>query len=132
MSLTHIPSLLKHVTLAIWSGRHCSGSGEDKFLHALKIARGTLVRQGYLSGGSEEGPTDGISLTAAGHRRNSLHLSEAMGHSKDVQFDKLYKKVQLILEGSDTEDARGAVTSQQERATVLKSKSGKSKKYVSS
>lgn len=134
MALRTIPTLLKHVTAAIFSGNSISGSGDEKFLHAFLIARGTLVRQGHLAGGSEDGPIDNIKLTSKGLRQSRKHLLEVSGHSKTMLFDKMYIRVQTLLEGPPNAQNPESTKKQtpDEAREVRKATDGAKKKYVTS
>ena len=96
MAIGDIPAMLKHMTLAIYEGSSIAGAGLPKFMHAFKIARGVMTRDGYLAPGSEEGDTAKIKLTPKGVARNAQHLRE--GPSKTKKFTELFLKVQPAVE----------------------------------
>jgi hypothetical protein len=104
MALSDIPALVKHVTLAIHDGKSVDGSGVTRFLRAFHIARGALVRQGFLVAGSEEGPTSKIKLTGKGLMKNNSHLHEGKAFTKSARFNALYQKAQIVIETQDSEE----------------------------
>jgi hypothetical protein len=97
MGLAEVPALLKHVTIAIYRGDSIGSSGEAKFMHALKIARGVLVRDGYLTAESEKGDTAQIKLTSKGQSQNLKHMRDSP--DKTREFDKLFERVATAVDG---------------------------------
>jgi hypothetical protein len=130
MALADIPAFLKHMTLAIYKNGSV-GSGSQAFIRAFRIARGVMVRDGYLVD-RIDGPTDGMRLTGKGIQRNGQHLRE--GPKKTREFDRLYENVQLAIEGEaipdkpDTEKKDPAQVREENKAKTQKA--GAKKKYA--
>jgi len=90
MALSHIPYILRHCTIAIFSRADTAGSGLKKFENAFGIARWALAAQGYLTKGSVKGPSYRIKLTGKGQKREGKHKNE--GKWKNKLFDELFKE----------------------------------------
>lgn len=107
MAQVNIPTLVKHVALAIYETGYIKGSKITRIVHSLNIARGRLVEYGFLMPGSQYGSPANIKLTTKGKKRNVKHQRELAGRHTTKQWDKLYA---LILEGMEEEDGDGATT----------------------
>jgi hypothetical protein len=97
MSAEQIPVFVKHVALAIfrghWSDGYLPRDELGRFVGAYAVARGFLVRHGYLAEGSDRGPDYNIKLTGKGRSRDSVHQNEGGdGIKKTTEFDRLYNK----------------------------------------
>lgn len=94
-----IPSVVKHMTLAVYRGpaltaRDGSGVSQgqvDKFKSAFNIALARLVEYGHLMPGSQSGKVEDIRLTSLGRLLEYKHSKEGMkGPMKNMAFDVLY------------------------------------------
>jgi hypothetical protein len=88
MALSHVPYILRHTTIAIFSRADTAGSGLKKFENAFNIARWALAQQGYLSKSSVDGPSYRIKLTGKGQKREGKHGNE--GAWKNKLFNELF------------------------------------------
>lgn len=105
MSAENIPTIVKHVALAIyasgWVGPDVKnpGSGQTAaFTHCLEAARWRLVQYGYLRAGSQHGPPSNIKLTAKGQKRDKEHRRESDFKIKEEKFRKLYELIDTEVE----------------------------------
>lgn len=91
-----IPALVRHSTLAIY---YKSFAGQpDGFLRALRVARDTLAKSGYVYHGARLAVLQDIKLTGKGWLRNQQHLSEGVsGLRKDLEFGRLWKTIEPRL-----------------------------------
>lgn len=92
MASSKIPSLVKHCALAIYASGDIPGTPKKRIRSALNIAQAMLMRQGYLTPGSDVKLADRVGLTAAGQQREAVHARE--GTTKDKKFDALYKLIE--------------------------------------
>lgn len=84
----NIPSILKHVTIAVYNKGFLT-KNKDGFQQALLIARASLSRQGYLTPNSEAGSIEAIALTGKGMGRDDVHKRHS---GPDSTFDGLYEQ----------------------------------------
>ena len=67
-------------------------------VRALRIARDTLAKSGYLYSAGHNQVLEGIQLTGKGWVREQQHLREGFaGGAKDLEFQKLFKMVEPRL-----------------------------------
>lgn len=91
-----IPALVRHSTVAIYN--KSTGGGPDGFIKALRIARDTLAKSGYVYHGAKLAVLQDIQLTGKGWIRNQKHLAEGkVGEAKDLQFARLWKMIEPKL-----------------------------------
>ena len=91
-----VPALVRHSTVAIYN--KSTGGGPDGFIKALRIARDTLAKHGYVYHGAKLAVLQDIQLTGKGWLRNQKHLAEGKaGEAKDLQFAKLWKMIEPKL-----------------------------------
>ena len=90
-----LPALFRHSVVAIYGK---IGGGPEGIVRALKIARDTLAKSGYLYSRGTNEVLEGIILTGKGWVRNAEHLREGFaGGAKDLQFEKLFKMIEPRL-----------------------------------
>lgn len=95
MPANRVPSLVKHMTVAIYNkGGIDGGTKKERFISAWKIARSRLTDYGFLVEGSQEGKSSNIKLTSKGRQRESYHAREGDAAIKDAAFDKMYKWIE--------------------------------------
>lgn len=105
MAKAGIPTLVKHVALAIFKSGDLKGNKFKKTQAAFDIARSRLVEYGYLKKGSEQGPPENIKLTGKGHKREGYHRNEGgEGKSKTTEWDQLYSLIQETEEEAPGEE----------------------------
>jgi hypothetical protein len=107
MAASDLPVLVKHCALAIYKSGDVRGSGIEKTLGALDIARHRLTEYGFLKSGSEAGEPSKIRLTAKGLKAEARHLREVGSRPKTRAWDKLYR---LTMVAEEEEAADGAMT----------------------
>ena len=91
-----VPSLVRHSTVAIYN--KSTAGGPDGFIKALRIARDTLAKSGYLYHGAKLAVLEDIRLTGKGWQRNQKHLAEGFaGAHKDLEFARLFKMIEPRL-----------------------------------
>lgn len=91
-----IPPLVRHSTVAIYN--KSTGGGPNGFIKALRIARDTLAKSGYVYHGAKLAVLQDIQLTGKGWLRNQKHASEGKsGEMKDLQFARLWKMIEPRL-----------------------------------
>lgn len=90
MSAADIPTLVKHMALAIYEDGYGDGSKDQKIWHCLDAARWRLVEYGFLRSGSQHGQVSNIVLTAKGRVRDRQHKNESAFARKELKFNKLY------------------------------------------
>lgn len=98
MAAQDIPFLVRHCAVAIYESGYGTGSREQKFWHCLEVARWRLVEYGFLRKGSQYGPPLNIKLTAKGKKRENQHKNEQGGADKNDKFQKLYARIESVVE----------------------------------
>ena len=88
----HIPRLVIETTMAIFEKR------KHDFLAAFGIARGTLMQNGFLQGGSDAGPPENIKLTGKGLRRD--REMQRRPARRVMAFNTLYEKYERQVDKS--------------------------------
>lgn len=92
-----LPVLFRHSVIAIHG--KMGGNGADSIIRAMRIARDTLAKSGYLfPAGSFTQVLEGIHLTGKGWKRNQQHLREGFANgAKDRAFEALFKEIEPQL-----------------------------------
>jgi len=91
-----VPPLVRHSVVAIYN--KSTGGGPDGFIKAMRIARDTLAKSGYVYHGAKLAVLQDIQLTGKGWVRNLHHASEGKaGEAKDLQFAQLWKLIEPKL-----------------------------------
>lgn len=88
MAANDVPIMCKHMCMAIFN--KWPGYERDKFLNSFAISRGKMVEWGYMTRGSDVGPTKNMQLTPKGIVRNRQHVRERGGAGKSREFDRLF------------------------------------------
>jgi len=91
-----VPPLVRHSVVAIYN--KSTGGGPDGFIKAMRIARDTLAKSGYVYHGAKLAVLQDIQLTGKGWVRNLHHAAEGKaGEAKDLQFAELWKMIEPKL-----------------------------------
>lgn len=133
MALANVPSVLKHMTLAIMDKK--TGHNVRGFLEAFEIAKANLVDNGNLAAAAKhkKARPEDIRLTSDGHRLESRHRKCPRARSKDRQFDAWWAKIEVAVsekspgkasDGAVTDDADSSQKAAQRGTQAMKSKAG--------
>jgi len=79
-----VPRLVVETTQAIFEKRR------GQWLDAFFIARGTLVKNGFLMSGSESGPIENIKLTGKGQKRDREMMRRPA--RRVILFNRFFEK----------------------------------------
>jgi hypothetical protein len=85
--MVSIPSMLKHMTLAVFHSGSIHAPVRERFKQAFDIAVSQLKKHGYITGGGSS-----FQLTVKGLKRHH-HSEGARGAVKDRMFDSMYMDV---------------------------------------
>lgn len=93
MSASNVPAIVKHAVVAI-HGKLTGQAAKERAISAWNIARARLVEYGYLTKGSENASSEGITLTPKGTLRNRKHRLEAKNPAVDQEFSALFEHIE--------------------------------------